>query len=324
MQLLGPEFSGSVVQISGGESGPLGRFVAVRKQVRAFDGDIVHPYLEECCVFVSLASLGKSSPKVVWGVRNSGILPMDYPLKIRMINKVAKWLAPLPHMVVFNSEAGRRSYSGVKSQHLTVIPNGIDSERFRPAKNLTEALEVRKRFGIPPHVPVIAFVGRDDPMKGIEDFIKIARILLDQHRDCHIVIVGLESGSIPADLLQSERVSVLGRVEYPEEIMMVCDVLVSTSRYGEGFPNVIGEAISSGCRVIATDVGDCRSVVGTSGFVFAPGQIDAMTTAIIRELETPISNDERWEANLKIKNQFGLETLVRRSEDVFLQIASGK
>jgi glycosyltransferase involved in cell wall biosynthesis len=54
------------------------------------------------------------------------------------------------------------------------------------------------------------------------------------------------------------------------------DLLCVPSLYGEGFPNVIGEAMACGVRCLATDVGDARDIIAETGLVVAPGDVPAL------------------------------------------------
>jgi glycosyltransferase involved in cell wall biosynthesis len=58
------------------------------------------------------------------------------------------------------------------------------------------------------------------------------------------------------------------------------DAVLSTSAFGEGFSNVIGEGMSAGLSAIATDVGDARMIVGECGAVVPPRDPAALAAAL--------------------------------------------
>ncbi|MBT3197023.1 MAG: glycosyltransferase, partial [Gammaproteobacteria bacterium] len=63
------------------------------------------------------------------------------------------------------------------------------------------------------------------------------------------------------------------------------DVMVSPSAWGEGFPNVVGEAMSSAIPCVVTDVGDSAEIVGDTGVVVTVGDDSAMADAIVALLK---------------------------------------
>jgi glycosyltransferase involved in cell wall biosynthesis len=70
------------------------------------------------------------------------------------------------------------------------------------------------------------------------------------------------------------------------------DLAVSSSSWGEGFPNVVAEAMASGVPCIVTDVGDSASIVATTGWVCPPGD----PIRLARTLEQALSSREEMTA----------------------------
>ena len=127
-----------------------------------------------------------------------------------------------------------------------------------------------------------------------------------------VVAVGPGTENLP---VQSGLIR-LGRREDVAVLLSACDLLVSSSAYGEGQSNSIAEAMASACPVVATDVGDARAMLeggpfGPAGLVVPPRDPLALRRAI-----------ERLLADECLRNQMGasgrarVETLYRPEDMV--------
>jgi len=92
--------------------------------------------------------------------------------------------------------------------------------------------------------------------------------------------------------------------------------IASLSSYGEGFPNVIGEAMACGVPCVVTDVGDSKLMVGDKGIVVSQKDFQALADAwetMITRIEDPrLQLGEK--VRRRIVEQFGIDTLIRREE----------
>jgi glycosyltransferase involved in cell wall biosynthesis len=131
------------------------------------------------------------------------------------------------------------------------------------------------------------------------------RTLLDAvsriRHDFPVELIILGEGPLRPDLerqigeLQlSDVVSLRGYHPHPESYLETADALILSSRF-EGFPNVVGEALASGCNVVATDSpGGVRELLdnGRYGFLCKVGDPDSLASAIRLALQRPKARDE--------------------------------
>lgn len=320
--LLGPHFRGRIVPLLRRRKGPLARYLAVRRRIRTCSADILHPYLEECCVFATLGLPRNSQAKLVWGVRNSGLRTKNYPFKISVLQFLATRLAKCADFVIFNSSSGRAFYQLADDAKVAVVFNGIDTETFCPAASTEEVARIRQGLKVGKESKLVVFVGRNDPMKGLPDFVKVVSRVQERDPNCEFLVAGISQDDAFAAGLASPSIRFLGRVDQPEQLMKVARVLVSTSSFGEGFPNVIAEALACGTPVVATGVGESPAVIGDCGILCKPGDIDGLADGVIKVLETSESQSERMLNNLRIKNEFGLEAMIDSTELHLLKLVS--
>ncbi|MBI1958812.1 MAG: glycosyltransferase [Candidatus Rokubacteria bacterium] len=182
-------------------------------------------------------------------------------------------------------------YYGASTDRIAVIPCGVDTELFRPMPQL----EAKRLLALPPD-PLLLYVGRLQPIKGLETLLE-AMTALDGA--AQLLIVGgdqdePENGH--ADYLR-ERVSVLGlreRVSFlgaqPQERLRLfyaaADATVMPSYY-ESFGMVALEAMACGSPVIASRVGGLTTTVrdGVTGFLVPEGDAGALAERVALLLE---------------------------------------
>lgn len=134
--------------------------------------------------------------------------------------------------------------------------------------------------------PVIGFVGRIEPRKGVLDLISAAPAIRAGAPFAEIVIVGDDPwGAYPEYLAQVRAARDVVHVPWHENaagLMRHLDVLVAPS-HQESFGSVLGEAMAVGTPVVATRVGGLSEVVddGVTGVLVEPGEPDALAAAVL-------------------------------------------
>ncbi len=162
---------------------------------------------------------------------------------------------------------------GIPTERLHVIPGGVDLDRFNPVSRA----DARKELGLNGE-HVLLFVGRLDPLKGV-DLLLQGAALLEERRNVRIIIVGGDLESDPevprlaemaAQLGMADRVRFEGAV--PQERLpsyySAADLLVAPSYY-ESFGLTVLEAMACGIPVVAARAGGLRGLVrdGETGYL---------------------------------------------------------
>ena len=109
-----------------------------------------------------------------------------------------------------------------------------------------------------------------------------------------------------------DRFHLLGeRADLPD-LLAGMDIFCLNS-IGEGFPNVVAEAMSVGVPCVATDVGDTKYLIGDSGIVVPPRDLDALAGAVMRMVQ----------AGAKTRRSFGERGRRRIAEHFSLEVGRG-
>jgi glycosyltransferase involved in cell wall biosynthesis len=185
---------------------------------------------------------------------------------------------------------------GADPKKLSIIPNGIDCERFSQIRRTTEDS----------HRPTVALIGRVVPIKDIKTFIRASALLKELVPGVQALVLGptdedpdyfKECESLVRHMGIEDVVTFTGRVKLSEYLPKV-DVMVLTS-ISEAQPLTILEAGAAGIPSVATDVGACREMIlgratespalGPGGAVTPLCNPAATATAIARLL-----NDNEW------------------------------
>jgi glycosyltransferase involved in cell wall biosynthesis len=118
----------------------------------------------------------------------------------------------------------------------------------------------------------------------------------------------------------------LGERQDMPRITAALDIASSSSSYGEGFPNVIGEAMSCAVPCVVTDVSDLPWVVADTGRVVPPRDPQALASAWADLLELGVEGREALgaAARARVIQYFPLESVVARYEALYESVIARK
>ncbi|ADC71128.1 glycosyl transferase group 1 [Thioalkalivibrio sp. K90mix] len=303
-----------------------GWIAALRRALAAYQPDGVMGWMYHGNLAASLTRrLGYQGP-VFWNVRHSVHDLAHEKRGTRWVIRTGAWLSRYPARIVYNSAtaAAQHEALGFAADRRVVLPNGFDLARFHPAPDATPGL--RAQLGIGADTWLLGMVGRAHPMKNHAGLVAALAHLVRGGVDVHCVMVGTGVSADDNPLAQAIRehgmdrhVTLLPPTPEPEALYPGLDLLVLPSRWGEGFPNVVGEAMACGRPAVVTDIGDAARVVGSTGFVAASPEPQDLADAIVRAIG---QGRERLhalggEARARMESHYALEAVAARYQTLF-------
>jgi len=279
-----------------------------------------------------VARLAARAAPVIWGVHQTNHIPQLTKRTTLMTVSACAWLSRwLPTRIVCCSESGREAYvrQGFAAGRLTVIPNGFDTDTFRP--DPAARRDVRRELGLGPDATLIGLVARYDPFKDHANFLRAAAALKGRLPDVHFLLCGygVDPGnetlaSMVAALGLRGRCHLLGPRRDVPRLQAGLDLATSSS-VSEAFPLAVGEAMACGVPCVVTDVGDSALIVGETGRVVPPH--DPLALAVAWEELLALAPDARRRlgqaARLRVQERYELVGITRRYENVYETLCAG-
>lgn len=246
-----------------------------------------------------------------------------YPLDRMLL----KWF---PRVIAVSGELrDTLARAGVCPSRITVIPNGIDSERIRRQPMKTAA--ARAALGFDADDLVVGSVGRLEPQKRFDLLISAAAGLCSTFSRLRLVIAG--DGGERASLQRqverlglSKRVRLLGHVADIGTFYHALDLFVQSSDY-EGTPNVVLEAMAYEVPVVATHVGGTAELVrdGVDALLVRPGSPNLLAAAISKAAEDPSATASRVvAARSRVESDLSFRQRMRKVEAVYEEVWTGR
>jgi glycosyltransferase involved in cell wall biosynthesis len=267
--------------------------------------------------------------RVVWGIRASNMELWRYGPLPWIIGRVSAFLSRRADLIISNSHAGRDVVvkEGYPTSSTVVIPNGIDTDRFSPSPEARA--RARRAWGLGADEQAVGIVGRLDRMKGHPTFLEAAARLRATHPNARFICVGNGPAHYKAELQTQSAMLGLGDalMWLPAEANVAdvyngLDVLCSASVFGEGFPNVVGEAMACGIPCVVTDVGDSRLILDQPSLTVRAGDADTLAAAVAAVLA--MSSHEREQLGMagrdRIVHEYSIPRLTWLTEQAIAAV----
>ena len=213
----------------------------------------------------------------------------------------------------------------VQADRITVMPNGIDIERFRPSAALRGT--TRARLGISAGTRLALNVGRLVPEKAQALLLRAFAQIDPATLPVHLLIAG--GGPLHQALAEqitalnlNSRVTLLGPRSDVPALLNAADTFVLSSDI-EGLPMVLVEALASGCPVVATDAPGVREVVEDHGTIVPRDDATALAVALDAALRHGRgSSSEEAARRAAMIARFSIDAVAQRWLEIYAGLAS--
>jgi len=233
------------------------------------------------------------------------------------------WLKPYFHAIhglVAVSQAARDSAARYFPGPYRIIPNGIDTDFFRPDVSPLPELDDGR--------PKILFLGRFEPRKGLKYLLMAFPKVVREVPDVRLVVVGTGlfgysyKGYLEKELRDRVHWAGLIPAEARPRYYASCDVFCSPAIGHESFGIVLLEALATAKPVVASDIDGYRSVVtnGTEGLLVAPRDTDGIAAALVRILKDKELSRTMGAAGRKRALEFSWQTIAAKVEALYEEL----
>ena len=308
-------------------------FINLLKLMKVLKPDIVQTWLIHGDFIGGFAARISGIKNVIWNVRYSDLrYKKSKILSIILIKILSKLSHTIPRAIVVVSKSAKKNCInlGYCKKKLILIQNGYDLSILKPIKS--EKNFIRKKFKVKKTTPLIGMVARYDFKKDHSTLLKSLSILhLKKRLVFFCIFVGTNINKSNKRLLSEIKelklnscVKLLGRYDNIPRIMSGLNLYVQSSSYGEGFPNVVAEAMACGVPCVVTNVGDAKIIVGNTGWVVNPEDPLALANSIKKAISRYNSVD--WikrsrQVRMRIKKNFNVSKMIRSYNKTWAKVA---
>ena len=199
----------------------------------------------------------------------------------------------------FTQEKLRDVYK-IPPQKVSIIPGGVDLERFQPANDKNN---IKRRLDLPSEKIILFTVRNLVPRMGLENLILALQKVIKSAPDIYMVLGG--EGPLKNDLIElakslglENHIQFVGFIaeEKLADYYRMADLFVLPTRELEGFGLVTLEAMACGVPVLGTPVGGTPEILGKfdPSFLFADTSPDTMAAHILKKHQIMKENPKEW------------------------------
>ncbi len=307
------------------------KFLLLINTIRRLKPDITQTWLVHADLVGGMASILAGYKNIIWNIRYSnfeiGKAKLMTILIIKLLSKLS-YLIPRKIIIVSKKAINIFEKEGYDKKKLIFIPNGYDLSFLKQDSDEKKIFIIKNKLENKNFI--IGNVARYDPKKDHSNLLNALSILRNKKIEFFCILAGKNIDRNNLKLIQeinefelTKYIKLLGQNDNILGVMNGIDVYVQSSSFGEGFPNVVAEAMACKTPCIVTDVGDASLLVGNTGWVVPPSDPIHMANALEKsfyEIDSIKWNQRCIKARSKISNKFDISVMIKNYNKVWAKV----
>jgi len=288
-------------------------------------------YHGNCVATVIKLVLARKS-KLFWNIRQTVQSLSNEKRLTRWVIRINSLLSRWTDCIIYNSTHSRIQHEsfGFNKSRGSIVYNGISLEEYCPSASISS--RIKADLGIGETAVVIGHVARYHPKK---DHLSLIKTLADpgfENMEIVFLLVGKNVDSNNRDLQHllldmglNEKIMLLGEREDVPNLLKCMDILISSSAWGEGFPNVLIEAMATEVYCIATNVGESETILADCGSIVPPKNVPALTRALLTGITLPAQYRESIgrRARENVRRHYSISAIGHRYRQLYMHAIGG-
>lgn len=283
--------------------------------VKSFQPDIIHSWMYHANIFSFFTSIFISKKiRKIWSIRCSN-MKFSFFSSTKIFVFFNYLFSYFPDVLVYNSKMGKKYHEiyGFKNKNTIIIYNGFDTKKYK--KEEVNQNDFKLKHKIPPNSKIGLCIARLDNMKNYQSLIKVSQSI----DNFFLIIVGRGT-----EKFNYENVKGFGEKRDLKNFYNIADFFILNSSYGEGFSNVLAEAMLSGLVPIATDVGDSKLILDKYGILINPNSESELKISIKKIINNKFSENYINSMINYLKNNYNNDIMIESYKKLYSDISNAK